>query len=101
MKTGLAILLTIGLLIFGIFILITTGSNIFPLLVIGTSLWAAWDSSKIQLNKYKSGISYGSVVLFILCLFVWAIAFPWYLSMRYKIKNDLAQLKDQYKNEQR
>ena len=61
----------------------------------GTALWAAIDSSKIQLKRYKSGISYGPFVLFIGVAFLWIVGFPWYLSMRYKIKTGTAVLKDE------
>jgi len=63
--------------------------------VLGTALWVAIDSSKIQLKRYKSGISYGPVVLFIACAMVWIVGFPWYLAMRYKIKTGTAILKDE------
>ncbi len=63
-------------------------------MVLGTSLWAALDSSKIQLKRYKSGISYGPLVLFVACALLWIVGFPWYLIMRYKIKTGTAVLKD-------
>jgi hypothetical protein len=63
-------------------------------MVLGTSLWAAFDSSKIQLKRYKSGISYGPIVLFVACALLWIVGFPWYLIMRYKIKAGTAVLKD-------
>lgn len=93
MKTGLAILFAIGLVVCALVLTGITRLNfVWPMIVI-TGIWAAWDSSKIELKKYKSGISYGPVVIFICHFFLWIIAFPWYLSMRYKIKNGLAQLK--------
>jgi hypothetical protein len=64
-------------------------------IVLGTAIWAAIDSSKIQLKRYKSGISYGPVVLFFGFVFLWIVAFPWYLIMRYKIKTGAAVLKDE------
>lgn len=63
-------------------------------IVLGTGIWAAIDSSKIQLKRYKSGISYGPVVLFFCFVFLWIVAFPWYLIFRYKIKTGTAVLKD-------
>ena len=51
-----------------------------------TGIWAAVDSTKIQLKRYKSGISYGPVVIFICFVGLWIVAFPWYLIFRYKIK---------------
>jgi hypothetical protein len=62
--------------------------------VFGTSLWAAIDSSGIQLQRYRSGIALKPFVLFLGCLLLWIVAFPWYLSVRYRIKNGLAELKE-------
>jgi hypothetical protein len=95
MKTWQAILFTLAIIIATMFL--PQGITFFVLL--GTSIWAAIDSSKIDLYKYKSGIALKPVVLFIGCVLLWIIGFPWYLSMRYKIKNGLAQLKNQYKGE--
>jgi hypothetical protein len=94
MKTGIAILFTIGLLIACIVISSLIDFDLTWIMVLGTAIWAAIDSSKLQLRRYKSGISYGSVVLFIGCALLWIVGFPWYLSMRYKIKTGTAVLKD-------
>jgi hypothetical protein len=94
MKTWIAILFTIGLFAADIAISALIGFNLTWIMVLGTALWAATDSTKIQLKRYKSGISYGPVVLFIAIAFLWIIGFPWYLAMRYKIKTGTAVLKD-------
>jgi hypothetical protein len=70
------------------------GFGLTCLMVLGTSLWAAIDSSKIQLKRYQSGISYGPVALFLGCVFLWIVGFPWYLIMRHKIKTGTAVLKN-------
>ncbi len=73
-----------------------TGLSYIPgceLVVLGTTIWAAIDSKKLEFKKYKSAISYGPVVMFLVIGFLWIIAFPWYLHVRYKIKNGLAELK--------
>ncbi len=62
--------------------------------IFGTAIWAALDSSRIQLKRYKSGISYGPVVLFLGFVLLWIVAFPWYLIVRYKIKTGTAVLKE-------
>ena len=59
-----------------------------------SSIWAGIDSSKIELKKYKSGISYGPIALTFCCLALWIVAFPWYLVVRAKIKAGSAQLKE-------
>lgn len=94
MKTWQAILFTIALIIAANAVSVAVGFNLIWPLVLLTSLWAAIDSRKIQLTRYKSGISYGPVVLFVACFMLWIVGFPWYLSMRYKIKNGSATLKD-------
>ena len=90
MKTWIAILFTFGLLVVCMVIDILTRFPVTWIMVLGTALWAAIDSSKIQLKRYKSGISYGPVALFFACALLWIVGFPWYLSMRYKIKTGTA-----------
>ncbi|MFZ0826008.1 MAG: hypothetical protein WAO02_01165 [Verrucomicrobiia bacterium] len=70
-------------------------SAVMQIMILGTALWAAIDSSKIQLKRYKSGISYGPVVIFLCFVFLWIVAFPWYLIVRNKIKAGTATLKDE------
>jgi len=96
MKPIYAILLT-ALLTVSFFLYLRIGSVSICFgwfIVLGTGIWAAVDSAKIQLKRYKSGISYGPVVIFICFVGLWIVAFPWYLIMRYKIKTGTAVLKD-------
>ncbi len=93
MKTWIAILFTSGLLAACILLSLLLGIDLTWFLVLSTSLWVSIDSLKIQLKRYRSGISYGPVVLFIECAMLWIVGFPWYLSMRYKIKTGTAVLK--------
>lgn len=95
MKTWIAILFTIGLLAVDILISVLIHFSLTWFMVLGTALWAAFDSKKIQLKQYKSGISYGPVVLFIAIALLWILGFPWYLAMRYKIKAGTAVLKNE------
>jgi hypothetical protein len=94
MKTLPAILFTIGLVVVCYVVSDLIHFGVTWIMVLSTALWSAIDSSKIHLQRYKSGIAYGPVVLFIGCALLWVIGFPWYLSMRYKIKNGTAILKD-------
>jgi hypothetical protein len=101
MKTRGAVLLTIALSILASLLQLHIAGKDVPLLVFviwGTAIWAAIDSSKIQLKCYKSGIACGPVVLFLGVLLLWVIAFPWYLAVRYKIKTGVAALKDELAN---
>ena len=96
MKTWIAMLVTFGLLATCGWIATLTGVNLFMLLVVGTSVWAGVDSAGIYLKKYQSGISYGPVPLALLCSVFWIVAFPWYLSMRYKIRTGTARLRPEF-----
>jgi low affinity Fe/Cu permease len=93
-QTWMAILLTIALLGACTVIYRLTGFDLSWIMVIGTAVWAAIDSTKIHLKRYESGISYGPVVLFFGFVLLWFIAFPWYLVVRHKIKTGVAPLKD-------
>jgi hypothetical protein len=91
----LAILLTIALLEGCIEVYRSTRFDPTWIMIAGTGLWAAIDSQKIQLGRYKSGISYPPAVIFIGFLLIWIIAFPWYLIVRHRIKTGTAILKDE------
>ena len=85
MKTPYVIFFAIGLFAVCYYVSAVVHFNLITIMVLGTALWAASDSSKLQLKRYKSGIAYGPVVLFIACVLLWIVGFPWYLSMRHKI----------------
>lgn len=88
-------LLTTLLLLAAAFLLTgLLGINFVLLLVVGTAFWAAYDSARIELSKYESGISHGPAVVFFVFIMLWIAAFPWYLSVRYKITHGLAQRKE-------
>lgn len=70
---------------------------IYTLMVVCISIWVALDSQKIKFFKYESGIAFKSRILFFACLLLWIVFFPWYLSVRYNIKNGLAELKEIYR----
>ena len=90
MKLWNAILLTPFLYLGGIVFSGLIHHNVMWYLIPGTTLWAAIDSSKIQLKRYRSGV--GPVAFFVLCSLLWIIGFPWYLWMRHKILTGHAEL---------
>jgi hypothetical protein len=96
MKTWIAILFTVGLIIGCGFLVAFAHINVFVPMVVGTSVWAGIDSSRLHLRRYRSGISYSPVVLGILCSMFWIVGFPWYLSMRHKILTGAARLRPEY-----
>lgn len=89
MQTWQAIVLTVGIFLIALFL-----PPLFMVVVMfGTALWAAIDSGNLELHRYKSGIAYRPFPLFVVSLLIWIVAFPWYLSARYKIKNGTLALK--------
>jgi hypothetical protein len=95
MKTPYAIAFTIALFVADVVISSIIHFDLTWMMILGTALWAAIDSSKLELKRYKSGIAYGPVVLFFACALLWIVGFPWYLSMRHKIRTGTAVLKDE------
>ena len=51
-----------------------------------SSMWAAWDSSRLKLVRYNTGLSYKPLLLFFLMVPIWYVSFPWYLVVRARIK---------------
>jgi hypothetical protein len=84
-----SLLLTLGFLVIGLY----SPSPVMMIIVAGSAVWAAIDSQKIGLVKYKSGISYHPIVLLIGVLGIWIIAFPWYLIVRGQILSGRGVLK--------
>ena len=74
--------------------LIDLGSTF--VLIAGTAVWAAVDSKRLQMHKYKSGIGLKPAGIFLGVLLLWIIGFPWYLSARYKVRHNLMPLKPEF-----
>jgi hypothetical protein len=69
-------------------LLVTYDRRLAPLAILtifGTSVWAAIDSAKIELQKYKTWIALHPLVLFNAMYLFWFILFPWYLVVRSEI----------------
>ena len=59
---------------------------IVALIVLLSSAAAGYDSTRVHLRRYDSGISYGPVGLFVVCALFWPIGVLWYLVVRIRIK---------------
>ncbi len=55
------------------------------LTVFGTSLWAAIDSFRIDLQAYRTRIALHPMIFFNLMYLFWVPLFPWYLVVRARI----------------
>jgi len=83
-----------GLIVITVVVSRLMGINLMLAMILLTAAWAAVDSQKLQLNLYKTGISYGPVVLFLAIALLWLIGFPWYLVVRDQIKAGTLPLKN-------
>ena len=61
-------------------------------LVLGTSIWVAFDASKHKLAQYQNGIG-GPVVACLGSLLFWIIVFPFYLTIRSRIRTGVQPVK--------
>ena len=85
-----AILITVALITCVVAMSVFAGesaaSGMVRILIISTSIWAAVDSSRIRLREYRTALAAHPIVLFIGMVFLWLVAFPWYLVVRSRIK---------------
>jgi hypothetical protein len=58
-----------------------------------TSIWAAMDSVRIELQMYRTWIALHPIFLFNLMYLLWPVAFPWYLVARSRIERGSLPLK--------
>lgn len=63
-----------------------TGLPVVWAMILATASWAAWDSNRIHVREYKSGVALHPVGLWFGVALLWIVGFPWYLAVRYRIK---------------
>lgn len=57
------------------------------LIIVLSSLWASFDAGKIGAKRYHSGLMpHSPAGIFVGCLLLWIVVFPWYLYFRSHIK---------------
>jgi hypothetical protein len=95
MKALLAIVITVGLLIACYFVSALVYFDLTLVLIGVSSIWAAWDAKRIGFYRYKSGLSGRPILVFCLCYLFWIFLFPYYLWLRFKIKQGTAAFKDE------
>lgn len=69
------------------------------LMILATGLWAAISSSRLEFRRYRTSFSYHPVTIFLVHLLLWVVVFPWFLTVRHRIKEGSAELKDEFKHE--
>jgi hypothetical protein len=66
----------------GIVVTYATGLPGVPLISLASAVWAYGDAGRIGLERYRTALrSPGAVAAG--CVFLWMIAFPWYLHVRH------------------
>jgi len=64
---------------------------------LASSIWAAISSYRLEFRRYKTGLSYHPMTIFFCHLLLWIVVFPWFLTVRDRIKDGSAELKDEFK----
>jgi hypothetical protein len=55
-------------------------------MVLLTATWAAWDSTRIRIREYQTGVALSPVSLWLGMALLWIVVFPWYLAARYRFQ---------------
>jgi hypothetical protein len=85
MKTWRAILLTVGLWMGASMVRFQMGDayvSLVPLMVLVSSAWVVRDAERRGLREVEPRLAHHRLVLFIGCVVLWVVAFPWYLTVR-------------------
>lgn len=100
MKLWQAIILTIAIILVVLFLvpkeLIETA---FTIIMLVSAIWVYMDAKKINAKIYKSNLGMSPFALGVWTFILWAIFFPGYLWLKYRIKNNLVPIRDKYKNQ--
>lgn len=75
---------------------ISTGQFVAAIAAFSTAGIAAFDSTHIQLWRYKTWLSYGPIGLFIVCALFWPLAPIWYLIVRLRIVRAAMPMRNEF-----
>jgi hypothetical protein len=76
---------------------ISTGQFLVAIVAFSTAGIAAFDSSHVGLRRYRSGLSYGPVGLFVICALFWPLAVVWYFVVRIRIARGTMPLRRDFR----
>ena len=95
-KGWFAVSAVAGLLVlFGIY----SGQIIIPITAFCTAGIAAFDSMHVHLlRRYKTGLSYGPVGLFVTGALIWPLILIWYFIIRVRIARGTMPLQDEFRS---
>jgi hypothetical protein len=69
-----------------------------PVTAFCTTGIAAFDSEHVGLRRYKTGLAYGPVGLFVVCALIWPFFIIWYFVLRVRIARGTMPLRDELKH---
>jgi hypothetical protein len=97
-----ALALTLLLMVTGVVLAGVTDTQLLELFVVivelATAIWAAVDSSRLELHKYRGGIGH-PILVFLAVLILWPICFPLYLVTRSRRIAGELKLKEKYRDD--
>jgi len=76
---------------------ISTGQLLLAAVAFSGAGIAAFDSSHIQLRRYKTWLSYGPIGLFVVCALFWPFAVIWYFVVRVRIARGTMPLRSDFR----
>jgi hypothetical protein len=98
MRWIMPLIITAGLAAVAITLSIASHSSLPGLvMVLGTAIWAAADSARLEMDKYEDGPG-GPFFVSIAIGLLWILFFPSYLEMRSRRMNGKLKLKRQYQD---
>jgi hypothetical protein len=68
------------------------------LVLLVSAIWAAADSSRLELHKYRGGTSH-PIFVFLAVFFLWIVCFPLYLVTRSRYLDGELKLKKRYRED--
>ena len=93
-KAWVVVCLVAGLLaVFAIY----SGEILIPVTAFCTAGIAAFDSGPVGLRRYKTGLAYGPVGLFVVCALLWPFSIIWYFVVRVRIARGTMPLREELK----
>jgi hypothetical protein len=93
MPLVLALPFSLALVLVSSWLTAATGAPLAAFMVIGSALWVYFDSRKLGLARYRTGLMNPEVAT-IGCFLMWIVAFPWYLNTRHRIRLGVQPLRE-------
>ena len=90
------VMIVAAVLLVAFFLPSDTAKPVITLGVFATSVWAYLDSKKLGIERYQKTWLTPSATpsgVFAVCFLLWIVAFPMYITFRYRIKHNLIPLK--------